>query len=148
VRGLETGTVRIIVDVPRDLTIFADHARIRQVLSNLLANALHHSPVGTTVTLSGAREPDAVVLRVTDEGPGVPSDIMPRVFTRYARGPRSTGLGIGLYLAERIVAAHGGTLVLDSTPSGATFTLRLPGPSEGTVAKTDADAERVAEYTD
>ena len=72
---------------------------------------------------------------------------MPRVFTRYARGPRSTGLGIGLHLAERIASAHGGRLKLDSTPAGATFTLRLPAideasPEEPSLVYTDENGAR------
>ena len=125
-RAMATDKVSIDIDVPEGLAVRGDHARIRQVVTNLLGNAIHHSPRGSTVRLVAAAEVDAVALRVEDQGPGVPSDLMPRVFTRYARGPRSTGLGLGLYLAERIAAAHGGSLTLESSSSGATFTLRLP----------------------
>jgi signal transduction histidine kinase len=125
-RAMATDKVSIDIDVPEGLAAPGDHARIRQVLTNLLGNAVHHSPKGSTIRLVAASGVDAVELRVEDQGPGVPTDLMPRVFTRYARGPRSTGLGLGLYLAERIAAAHGGALTLESSPSGAIFTLRLP----------------------
>jgi len=125
-RAMATDKVSIDIDVPEGLAARGDHARIRQVLTNLLGNAVHHSPRGSTIRFVAASAVDAVELRVEDQGPGVPTDLMPRVFTRYARGPRSTGLGLGLYLAERIAAAHGGTLTLESSPSGAIFTLRLP----------------------
>ncbi len=87
--------------------------------------------VDVTIDVVAKRDDGGVEIRVSDEGPGVPSDIMPRVFMRYARKPRSTGLGIGLYLAERIATAHGGWLMLDSTPTGATFVLRLPDRERG-----------------
>lgn len=127
-RALGADHVRIAVEVPEDLSVRADQRRLRQVLANLIGNAVKHSPADGTVSIEARRLDGEVEIRVSDEGPGVPSDIMPRVFTRYARGPRSTGLGIGLYLAERIASAHGGRLTLDSTPSGATFALRLPAP--------------------
>ena len=117
--------VRIDVDVPADVSVRADVLRLTQVLTNLLSNAVKHSPRGGTVTVDATSDID-VVIRVMDEGPGVPNELVPRVFTRYARGPRSTGLGLGLYLAERIARAHGGSLTLDSSSTGATFTLRLP----------------------
>jgi signal transduction histidine kinase len=133
--ALATDRVRMHVEVPGDLTVPADALRLRQVLMNLVGNAVKHSPRGGTITIDGRRDDEGddghtVEIRVADEGPGVASDIMPHVFTRYARGPRSTGLGIGLYLAERIANAHGGSLTLDSTATGATFVLRLPERSE------------------
>ena len=125
-RALASERVHIRVEVPDDLVIRADHRRLRQVLVNLIGNAVHHSPKGGTVAVAACREPDKVQIRVTDEGPGVPSEIAPRLFARFARGPRSTGLGLGLYLAERIAVAHGGSLSLDSTTAGATFVVSLP----------------------
>ena len=126
--ALASDQVRIAIDVPEELSVRGDLRRVRQVLANLIGNAVKHSPADGTVAIEARRLDGAVEIRVSDEGPGVPSDIMPRVFKRYARGPRSTGLGIGLYLAERIASAHGGRLTLDSTSSGATFSLRLPAP--------------------
>ncbi|HEX8600731.1 MAG TPA: ATP-binding protein [Chloroflexia bacterium] len=69
------------------------------------------------------------VITVQDEGPGIPADILPRLFTRYAAGAESTGLGLGLYLAHNnsIVAAHDGTPTAESEPGrGATFRMSLP----------------------
>ena len=66
-------------------------------------------------------------MTVADQGPGIPPERFPRLFDRFARGPGSSGLGIGLYLASRIVAAHGGTLSADPTPTtGARFQMKLP----------------------
>ena len=67
------------------------------------------------------------VVTVTDQGPGIPPELFPRLFDRFARGPGSSGLGIGLYLASRIVVAHGGTLTADPNPAiGARFQMKLP----------------------
>ena len=64
---------------------------------------------------------------VQNEGPGIPADLLPHLFERYARGQKSLGLGLGLYVSHQIALAHGGTLTADSTPGhGARFTLRLP----------------------
>jgi len=125
VRASASESVAVVVDVAPEIRVLADRLRLGQVLTNLLSNAVKHSPRGGTVTVDAMTDTD-VVIRVMDEGPGVPSDLLPRVFKRYARGPRSTGLGIGLYLAERIARAHGGSLTIDSTTAGATFVLRLP----------------------
>ena len=67
------------------------------------------------------------LLEVRDQGPGIPAELMPRVFDRFAAGPSSSGLGLGLYLARRIAVAHGGELTAESQPGkGAHFFLRLP----------------------
>lgn len=135
-KTLSTDRVRVRVDVPEDLHVRADLRRLRQVLTNLVDNSVKHSPRGSTVVVRGRRVHAALEISVIDEGPGVPNDLMPHVFTRYARGPRSTGLGIGLYLAERIANAHGGSLTLESTSAGATFTLRIPDRYAGDEAAT------------
>ena len=68
-----------------------------------------------------------MVVTVADQGPGIPPELFPRLFDRFARGPDSSGLGLGLYLAGRIVSAHGGTLSADPGPLlGARFQMKLP----------------------
>ena len=99
-RALGTSAVAIRIDVPGDVRVQADAMRFTQVMTNLLANAVKHSPRGGTVTVDASVDKD-VIIRVIDEGPGVPTDLMPRVFMRYARGPRSTGLGLGRNPAGR-----------------------------------------------
>jgi signal transduction histidine kinase len=90
-----------------------------------------HSPEGGTVTVTVAPEArdglEGARVTVADQGPGVPPDLVPRLFTRFGAGEHSPGLGLGLYLARRIAAAHGGALALDSAPrEPARFTLWLP----------------------
>jgi signal transduction histidine kinase len=128
---LRGGKIGIRVQTPEEVVCQVDPDRFRQALENLLANAVKHSPAGGAVTLQVAtlaRGGDqAAVITVADEGPGIPPELLPRLFERFTAGPGSTGLGLGLYLASRIAAAHGGTLTVDSAPGhGARFALSLP----------------------
>src|SRR3954447_8059726 len=121
----------ICVEAPVQLVLSADPDRIDQALENLLANALKRSPEGAPVAVTAAEEQRETgrwaVVTVSDQGPGIPPEMLPRLFTRFAAGPGSTGLGLGLYLASNIAAAHDGTLKVDSTPGkGARFELALP----------------------
>jgi two-component system OmpR family sensor kinase len=129
--ALTTPTTPVVVDAPDELVITADPNRVRQALENLLANALKHSPQGAPVTITVERRKRAraawAIVTVADRGPGIPPDVLPRLFDRFAAGSGSTGLGLGLYLARRIAEVHGGTLTVDSRPGkGATFHLALP----------------------
>jgi two-component system, OmpR family, sensor kinase len=130
--ALATNSVPIRIDVStQDIDLAMDPNRIRQALENVLSNAIKFSPAGASVVVeldveSAGAECWAVVT-VSDQGPGIPPELFPRLFDRFARGPGSSGLGIGLYLASRIVAAHGGTLTADPTTTiGARFQMKLP----------------------
>jgi two-component system, OmpR family, sensor kinase len=110
----------------------ADAGRLRQVLDNLIGNALQHTPAGTPVTLTvTARSADGQV-SVADAGPGLSAAQATRVFDRFyrtdrARSRASGGTGLGLSIAATLVAAHGGTIDVDTQPGhGATFVVRLP----------------------
>jgi signal transduction histidine kinase len=109
----------------------ADPARIKQVLENLISNAQRHSPAGVAVVLEVATETGTNgewgIITVRDFGPGIAPEVQPTLFTRFAVGRGTKGLGLGLYLARGIAEAHGGTLTVDSPPGeGATFRLALP----------------------
>ncbi len=111
----------------------ADRERLEQVLGNLLANALRHTPTGGTVTLEAHDEGDTVRIRVADTGEGIAAEQLPHVFERFYRGDAartrdSRGSGIGLTIARGIAAAHGGTLTAhsDGPGTGAVFELTLP----------------------
>jgi signal transduction histidine kinase len=96
----------------------ADERRLRQVLFNLLSNAVGFSPAGETVTLSAERRPDAVVFTVTDRGPGIPPDAKDKVFDWFetdSMGSQHRGTGLGLSLVRSFVELHGGTVTIDST---------------------------------
>jgi signal transduction histidine kinase len=96
----------------------ADERRLRQILFNLLSNAVGFSPAGGTVTLSAERRPDAVTFTVTDQGPGIPPDDKDKVFDWFetdSRGSEHRGTGLGLSLVRSFVELHGGTVTIDST---------------------------------
>ena len=131
VQELQTDGTPIAVHGPEEVPALVDPARLRQALGNLLANAVRHSPKGAPVEVAvatEAREDGAwATIAVRDGGPGIPAELRPRLFERFAAGPDSRGLGLGLYLARGIAEAHGGTLALDGTgPTGTTFQLALP----------------------
>ena len=103
--------------------------RIREVLTNLVANALRHTPAGGTVTVTGSHSPDArlVTMRVSDTGPGIAPELLPYVFDRFVKDETSRGSGLGLAIARGLVEAHGGRIAVASTlGAGATFTVDLP----------------------
>jgi two-component system OmpR family sensor kinase len=120
-----------------ELVVAGDEASLRQVLANLLANAHTHTPPGTHVDVRLAREGDAVVLDVSDDGPGIPAALRSTLFHRFtradvARNRTGGSTGLGLAIADAIVTAHGGTIAVRSATAGeagrtgTTFTVRLP----------------------
>jgi two-component system OmpR family sensor kinase len=114
--------------------VLGDDHGLRQVVTNLVANALSHTPAGTTVTVRvGLCGGDRAVLEVSDDGPGVPPEHAPRIFERlYRADPSRTrakggGSGLGLAIVAAIVQQHGGRVELLETPGGgATFRVDLP----------------------
>jgi len=116
---------------PEAVTVSGDPDRLHQVVGNLLTNARTHTPPGTTVTVALGAAGDSAVLRVVDDGPGVPRDLRGHVFERFARGDgsrsRAAGSsGLGLAIVWSVVAAHGGGVEVDSAPGRTAFTVRLP----------------------
>lgn len=119
------------VDVPEGLALIADPVRVRQVLVNLVSNAVKFSPAGTPIRVTAA-DGDVVRLSVQDAGPGIPTDRTDELFGMFARlGSMQKGTGIGLYLSRAFARAHGGDLVLAANEGGARFDLTLPrsGPT-------------------
>jgi two-component system sensor histidine kinase BaeS len=114
------------------VTVPADPDRIRQVLGNLITNALRATPEGGRVTLTLHREGGCAVVRVADTGAGIAPDALPHVFDRFwradsARGRQTGGSGLGLAIVRQIVTDHGGTIrVTSELRVGTTFTLTLP----------------------
>jgi len=120
--------VTLVVDVEEDLPVVdVDPIRIGEVISNLVANALRHTPSNGTITLAAAREGGGVRLSVTDTGGGIASEELPNVFDRFAKSAESRGAGLGLAIAKSLVQAHGGTISAESEPGqGATIRFVLP----------------------
>jgi signal transduction histidine kinase len=107
--------------------IEVDPYRLRQVLSNLVANALNQMPEGGTLGMSASQARDLVWLEVTDTGPGIPDDRLERVFERFVKSGDSTGSGLGLSIARDLVEAHGGSIAAaNRAEGGAVFTIELP----------------------
>ena len=123
------------LDVGEDPVMIAgDAGRLHQVAANLLANARTHTPSGTTVTVSVAREGTDAVLRVHDDGPGIDPAIADELFERFSRADRSRarqtgGTGLGLSIVRAIVEAHSGAIAVRSEPGDTTFEVRLPARS-------------------
>jgi signal transduction histidine kinase len=123
--------LRLDLRAPPNIGSFtADERRVRQVLFNLVANAVGFSPPGGTVTLACERRPDAIVFSVTDNGPGIPPDMKDRVFDWFESHPlgsRHRGAGLGLSIVRSFVELHGGNVTLDSTVGhGTTVTCTFP----------------------
>ncbi|MGE5097096.1 MAG: PAS domain S-box protein [Betaproteobacteria bacterium] len=121
------------VDVPGGMAVHGDMTRLTQVFLNILNNAAKYTPEGGAIDVSGAAEGDDVVVRIRDNGVGISPALLERVFDLFAQGERTLdrsegGLGIGLTLARRIVALHGGNIVARSegVGRGAEFEVRLP----------------------
>jgi signal transduction histidine kinase len=128
------GDVGIVAAIPDGLAGTGDPERIHEVLTNLLSNAVRHSPPGGWVTVSGAPVPGGLRIDVCDEGPGVPPAQLSRIFDRFhrvdaARGSVAGGAGLGLAIARSIVELHGGSIRAEPGPqdSGCRITFELPG---------------------
>ncbi len=112
--------------------IQADAERLAQVLDNLVGNALRYTPSGGEILLSASSQPEGVQVRVSDTGPGISPETLPRVFDRFYRGDSARSdtegaSGLGLAIVRSIVNAHGGQIAVDSAPGkGATFIIDLP----------------------
>jgi two-component system OmpR family sensor kinase len=139
-----------LTDVP---VVIGDEARLRQVVGNLVTNALTHTPAGTRVTVTVAQDAsdaDVLLLRVADEGPGMDAADAERAFERFYRADTSRtraagGTGLGLAIVESLVAAHGGSVDLATAPGeGAVVTVRLPrsGPADQSAGGDAGAAER------
>lgn len=120
------------LDLPDEpALVSADAARLQQVLVNLLGNARNHTPPGTTVTARVQRRGPWLCVDVEDNGQGIPAELLPRVFERFARGDsartRATGsTGLGLAIVQAVATAHGGAVTVDSVPGRTVFTVHLP----------------------
>ena len=130
-RAAAQRSVQVGADLPEDLPrVFADRERVLQVLGNLIGNAVKCVGAGGQVTVRARAREGAVEIAVTDTGPGIPADELPRIFDRFWHSRRSAsvrGTGLGLAIARGIVEAHAGQLRVESTVGiGTTFSFTLP----------------------
>lgn len=101
-------SLKLEFDSKEDIFIEADKSRINQVISNLLSNALKFTKEGT-ITAAVVPKNDKIVVSISDTGPGIDSEILPRLFMKFAT-KSSTGTGLGLFVSKSIIEAHGGKI--------------------------------------
>jgi signal transduction histidine kinase len=126
--AVERAGIDLEVNVPATFpTIRADPGRIEQVLGNLLGNATKFTPRGGKIRVDAEVSPEGITLRVSDTGRGIGPEFLPQVFNRSERRGASSGLGLGLWIAQAIVEGHGGTIEAhsDGDHAGATFVVHL-----------------------
>jgi two-component system OmpR family sensor kinase len=131
--------LELSLDAP--VLVTGDEARLHQLVASLLSNARMHTPAGTRVTASVESADGHCVIRVRDNGPGIPPALLPTVFERFTRADTSRsradadsgGSGLGLAVAAAISAAHGGRIQVNSVPGRTEFTIDLPAAVEAGV---------------
>jgi len=131
--ALEAGRIRAAI--PADLPpVLADYNRLERMLINLLSNALKYSDPGTPVLISARRTDGQVEVSITDQGCGIPAEVISHLFERFYRVPgerKAEGIGLGLYITKLLVEAHGGRIWVESEPGkGSTFYFTLPVATE------------------
>lgn len=130
--GFSSSDHPLDIDIDDDLLLVSvDHALISQVITNMLLNAMHHTPSGTPIHVCAFSEGGNAVIEVADEGGGIPDEEKPRIFDLFYTGSQQTDsdhyLGLGLFLCRMIIEAHHGTIsVRDNTPKGSIFSFTLP----------------------
>ncbi len=138
--ALEARRHQLRVDLPpENITLHADAARLEQILTNLLHNAVKYTEPGGSIQVSAARDDDTLSIRVKDNGLGIPPELLAKIFDLFVQGDRSLdrsqgGLGIGLTLVRRLVEMHDGHVAVSSAGAneGAEFTVVLPAPAART----------------
>jgi signal transduction histidine kinase len=107
-----------------------DPIRVREILTNIIANALRYTPRGGSITVTVSPTPEPLAIAIRDTGEGIAADVLPHVFDRFTRSPESPGAGLGLAIAKSLVTAHGGTIVATSEPGrGTEIRFTLPRPA-------------------
>lgn len=140
-----------VFDGPGTPEVLGDEARLRQVLSNLVANALQHTPESAGVTVRVGTADDTAIVEVCDEGPGMTGEDAQRVFERFyradsSRARASGGTGLGLSIVDSLVYAHGGRVSVTTAPGcGCRFTVRLPRVTDERLREEQATDERLRE---
>lgn len=141
------------LDLPEEpALVSADAARLQQVLVNLLANARTHTPPGTTVTARVQRRGPWLCVDVEDDGQGIPADLLPHVFERFARGDssrsRASGsTGLGLAIVQAVATAHGGAVTVDSVPGRTVFTVHLPALTPQPAPETNGQSHSQSQHS-
>ncbi|HVR61864.1 MAG TPA: ATP-binding protein [Polyangia bacterium] len=139
-RAAEEKGIRLSFTVAPGTTAYADGERLMQVLSNLVGNALRFTPDGGDIRVGAEAVADGLRFFVSDTGPGIAADALPRLFERHWQAKRGDGggLGLGLYIARQIIEEHGGRMVVESRPGeGATFSFTIPAAPAAIASRPD-----------
>ena len=119
--------VALVMHPAGSFRVAADETRLLRVLTNLIDNAIRHSPPGKQVSMTAVAEDGSVRLSIEDEGSGVSADMLPHLFQKFARESRGGGTGLGLYFCRITVELWGGGIGYEPRPTGgASFWIRLP----------------------
>jgi signal transduction histidine kinase len=126
----EDKSITISVNCAKNIAMTADRNRMRQVLANLVDDAIKYTSSGGSIAIDAYHEKDQTVILVTDTGVGIPAEEIPKIWDRLYRGDKSRsqpGLGLGLSLVKAVVQAHKGRIEVRSVPgTGSVFTLYFP----------------------
>jgi signal transduction histidine kinase len=123
--------IKLTANIPAEVApIEIDPVRVREVLANLIANALRHTPPGGSIEVAALRDAGFIKLSVRDTGKGIPADTLPYIFDRFFKSEQSRGMGLGLAIAKNLVVAHGGEITAESVVGGGT-TIRFTLPVNG-----------------
>ena len=122
----------VVVECPQDLQVRADRLRVQQILSNLLTNAVKYG--ATPIRISAERTDGTIEIRVADSGEGIPAELEPRLFERFARGAgrRDRGTGLGLFIVRELARVQGGDARYEATSNGAQFVVTLSAAHSAT----------------
>jgi len=130
------------LDIPEQLPVHVDPAYLRTAIANLIRNALSYSPSDDPVTVTVRRQADTPTIVVRDHGPGIFPEELEAIFEPFARGrvgrSARSGNGLGLFIARRVIEAHGGSIEIEPSDRGASFAVRLPGAM---ITGSDLDGE-------
>ena len=127
--SLKHQSAQLLVEVPAELTVLVRSDALLRVLMNLVRNAVDHGEPGVQVSIRAKSAPNGMAeIRVSDNGPGVPEDVRPRIFQPFERGhARSKGTGLGLAICKRLIENAGGEISLEpDSQDGACFRFTLP----------------------
>lgn len=123
---LRAKNIHVRTDVECSQSVLGSKGELRQVVANLVANAVDVLPNDGSLTLAVHDSDSAVQLRVSDNGPGIPAENLSRIFEAFFTTKAELGTGLGLWVSRQIVEKHGGAISVESTPAGACFTVSLP----------------------
>lgn len=127
---LRAKSIRVYTELEHPEQVFGSKGELRQVIANLVANAIDVLPAGGALRVTAADSRGSVQLHVSDNGPGIPAENLTRIFEPFFTTKAELGTGLGLWVSRQIVEKHGGSIVVESTPAGTCFTIRLPSAAQ------------------